>query len=138
MSFSIYLYYGDIMNSKVLEKTYELVDEIKQTNQYIRLLELDQKIKSDPDLVILIQSFNKIKLKYEEVSQYGKYHPDLKRVKLELSKKKEEVFTNDIIKEYKQLEKDLQNRLDTISKEIANSVSSKIKHPNEIGLIGKH
>ncbi len=138
MSFSIYLYYGDIMNSKVLEKTYELVDEIKQTNQYIRLLELDQKIKSDPDLVILIQSFNKIKLKYEEVSQYGKYHPDLKRVKLELSKKKEEVFTNDVIKEYKQLEKDLQNRLDTISKEIANSVSSKIKHPNEIGLIGKH
>jgi cell fate (sporulation/competence/biofilm development) regulator YlbF (YheA/YmcA/DUF963 family) len=126
------------MNSKVLEKTYELVDEIKQTNQYIRLLELDQKIKSDPDLVILIQSFNEIKLKYEEVSQYGKYHPDLKRVKLELSKKKEEVFTNDIIKEYKQLEKDLQNRLDTISKEIANSVSSKIKHPNEIGLIGKH
>jgi cell fate (sporulation/competence/biofilm development) regulator YlbF (YheA/YmcA/DUF963 family) len=126
------------MNSKVLEKTYELVDEIKQTNQYIRLLELDQKIKSDPDLVILIQSFNKIKLKYEEVSQYGKYHPDLKRVKLELSKKKEEVFTNDVIKEYKQLEKDLQNRLDTISKEIANSVSSKIKHPNEIGLIGKH
>ena len=77
-------------------------------------------------------------MKYEEVTQYGKYHPDLKRVQLELVEKKEEVFTNDVIKEYKQLEKDLQNRLDTISKEIANSVSSKIKHPNEIGLIGKH
>mgnify|MGYP001065730002 CR=1 FL=1 len=138
MSFSIYLYYGDIMNSKILEKTYELIDEIKQTNQYNRLLELDQKIKTDPDLVTLIESFNKIKLKYEEVTQYGKYHPDLKRVQLELVEKKEEVFTNDVIKEYKQLEKDLQNRLDTISKEIANSVSSKIKHPNEIGLIGKH
>jgi len=126
------------MNSKILEKTYELIDEIKQTNQYNRLLELDQKIKTDPDLVTLIESFNKIKLKYEEVTQYGKYHPDLKRVQLELVEKKEEVFTNDVIKEYKQLEKDLQNRLDTISKEIANSVSSKIKHPNEIGLIGKH
>ena len=100
MSFSIYLYYGDIMNSKILEKTYELIDEIKQTNQYNRLLELDQKIKTDPDLVTLIESFNKIKLKYEEVTQYGKYHPDLKRVQLELVEKKEEVFTNDVIKEY--------------------------------------
>ena len=57
---------------------------------------------------------------------------------VELAKQKEEVYTNPIIKEYKQLEKDLQNRLDQISKEIANCVSSKIKHPNEIGLINKH
>lgn len=136
--FSIYLYYGDIMESRILEKTYDLVDEIKQTKEYNRLLELDKLLKTDPALIGLIDSFNKIKGKYEEVSKYGKYHPDLKRVQLELAGQKEEVYTNPIIKEYKQLEKDLQNRLDQISKEIANSVSSKIKHPNEIGLINKH
>lgn len=138
LSFSIYLYYGDIMDYKILEKTYDLVSEIKGTKEYKRLLELDKLIKTDSTLVTLIESFNNVKSKYEEVSKYGKYHPDLKRVQLELAKKKEEVYTHHIIKEYKQLEKDLQKRLDHISKEIADSVSSKIKHPNEIGLINKH
>ena len=126
------------MDSKILEKTYELIDDIKSSDSYKRLIDLDSQIKTNPELVSLTGSFNKIKIKYDEVSKYGKYHPDLKTVQLELSSKKEEVFTNETIKEYKKLEKDLQNRLDHISKEIANSVSSKIKHPNEIGLIYKH
>jgi len=138
MPFSIYLYCGDIMETRVLDKTYDLVEEIKQTKDYNRLLELDKILKTDPTLIVLIESFNRIKEKYDDVSKYGKYHPDLKPVQLELAKQKEEVYTNPIIKEYKQLEKDLQNRLDQISKEIANCVSSKIKHPNEIGLINKH
>jgi cell fate (sporulation/competence/biofilm development) regulator YlbF (YheA/YmcA/DUF963 family) len=138
MPFSIYLYCGDIMETRVLDKTYDLVEEIKQTKDYNRLLELDKILKTDPTLIVLIESFNRIKEKYDDVSKYGKYHPDLKSVQLELAKQKEEVYTNPIIKEYKQLEKDLQNRLDQISKEIANCVSSKIKHPNEIGLINKH
>lgn len=138
MPFSIYLYYGDIMETIILEKTYDLVDEIKGTTEYKRLLELDAVLKTDPNLIALIESFQKVKEKYEETSKYGKYHPDLKGVQLELATIKEEVYTNAIIKEYKQLEKDLQNRLDKISKEIANCVSSKIKHPNEIGLINKH
>ena len=126
------------MNKEVVDKTYELIDEIKSSNEFKRLLELDKMIKSNQELVTLIDSFNKIKSKYDEVSKYGKYHPDLKSVQIELSLKKEEVYTNEIIKEYKQLEKDLQTRLDFISKEIASSVSSKIKHPNEMGLINKH
>ena len=126
------------METKLLMKTYDLVDEIKGTKEYKRLVELDRVLKADTMMIELIESFDKVKVKYEEVSKYGKYHPDLKRVQLELAAKKEEVYTNPIIKEYKQLEKDLQNRLDQISKEIANCVSSKIKHPNEIGLINKH
>ena len=126
------------METRVLDKTYDLVEEIKQTKDYNRLLQLDKILKTDPTLIVLIESFNRIKEKYDDVSKYGKYHPDLKSVQLELAKQKEEVYTNPIIKEYKQLEKDLQNRLDQISKEIANCVSSKIKHPNEIGLINKH
>jgi cell fate (sporulation/competence/biofilm development) regulator YlbF (YheA/YmcA/DUF963 family) len=126
------------METRLLDITYDLIDEIKGTKDYKRLLELDKLLKTDSTLIELIESFQKIKVKYEETSQYGKYHPDLKRVQLELANKKQEVYTNPIIKEYKQLEKDLQNRLDLISKELATCVSSKIKHPNEIGLINKH
>lgn len=126
------------MNNRILENTYELIDEIKSNDIYIRLLELKVIIDKDDELNKLIQDFNKVKLKYEEVTKYGKYHPDLKKVQLELAKTKELLYSNEKIKEYKDLEKKLQSLLDEISSEIAQTVSSKIKHPNEIGLINKH
>jgi cell fate (sporulation/competence/biofilm development) regulator YlbF (YheA/YmcA/DUF963 family) len=126
------------MNDKILEKTYQVIDEIKDTIEYNRMVELNQIMKQDEDIQLLLISFNKIKVKYDEVAKYGKYHPDLKKVQLELAATKEKVFTNEIISEYKQLEKEMQKRLDYISSSIAKSVSSKIKHPNEIGLINKH
>jgi cell fate (sporulation/competence/biofilm development) regulator YlbF (YheA/YmcA/DUF963 family) len=126
------------MNDKILENTYELINEIKSGKTYKRLLELKSIIEQDEELVKLIEKFNKIKTQYDEVLKYGKYHPDLKKVQIELSKIKETLYSNVIIVEYKELEKKLQSNLDLISSEIATSVSSKIKHPNEIGLINKH
>ena len=126
------------MNNEIIDKTYDLIDEIKSEVTYKRLLELKKFIDTDEFLNELIKAFNKVKLTYEEVAKYGKYHPDLKKVQLELSSIKEELYSNVFIKEYKMLEKKLQSKLDEISSEIATSVSSKIKHPNEIGLINKH
>ena len=126
------------MKQEILDLTYELVDEIKATKDYQRLLELKGFLDKDEAIIELIHAFNKIKAKYEEVNKYGKYHPDLKKVGKELSEIKEKVFENEIIKEYKDLEKKIQKQLDEISRKIATSVSSKIKHPNEIGLIKKH
>jgi cell fate (sporulation/competence/biofilm development) regulator YlbF (YheA/YmcA/DUF963 family) len=42
------------------------------------------------------------------------------------------------VKEYKELEKTLQTSLDKVSREIATSISPRIKHPNELGLVNKH
>lgn len=126
------------MNDKVLNGVYDLVDEIKSKKEYVRLLELKKILDNDPVIVKLLIEFNKSKLKYDEVSKYGKHHPDLKKVQLELADIKTKVFTNKIISEYKQLEKDIQKMLDYISREIAQSVSPKIKYPNEMGLINKH
>ena len=126
------------MERKIIENTYELIDEIKDTKVYKRLVELKQQIEKDKDLKALIEEFNKVKIKYDDVSKYGKYHPDLKKVQLELLKIKETLYSNVIIEEYKKLEKELQKTLDHVSSEIAKSVSKKIKHPNEIGLINKH
>jgi len=126
------------MNNEILDKTYSLVDEIKDSKEYKRMIELKTIIDNDNDLKELILAFNKIKAKYEEVQKYGKFHPDLKKTQMELSNKKESLYSHAIIKEYKELEKSLQKTLDNISKEIAKTVSDKIKHPNEIGLINKH
>lgn len=126
------------MKDIVLNLVYELVDEIKSKEEYTRLLELKKVMDSDPYIIKLLDDFKNSKKKFEEVSKYGKFHPDLKKVQLELSEIKTQVYTNKTIMEYKRLEKELQKILDNTSREIAESVSPTIKHPNDIGLINKH
>lgn len=126
------------MKENVLNAVYDLVDEIKDKKEYLRLLELKKIMDTDSTIIELITNFNKMKVKYEEVSKYGKFHPDLKEVRIKLGKTKEALFTNKVISEYKELEKAIQKILDDVSRKIAKSVSPKIKYPNEIGLINKH
>lgn len=126
------------MNSELLQKTYELIDEIKSLKQYKRLKELSLIINQNQEIRTMIETFNKYKLKYEEASKYGSHHPDLKQIQINLKDAKEILYNNDIIKEYKDCEKQIQSILNNVSKEIAQTVSNKIKHPNEFGLVNKH
>lgn len=126
------------MNTDLLNKTYDLIDEIKRHKSYVRLLELKKLIEENQSILALIEAFNKEKSKYEEAKQYGKYHPDLQQIQLKLKEAKENLYNNDIIIEYKKCEKDIQMILNNISKELAQTVSSKIKHPNPLGLVNKH
>jgi len=126
------------MNNIIWNAVDELVLEIKSLKSYTRLLELKQLIDKDQILKELILEFNKLKLKYEEALVYGDYHPDLQNIKISLAKTKELLFNHQLIHEYKRLEKELQMTLDEISRNIAQTVSPKIRYPNEIGLINKH
>jgi len=126
------------MKQEIIEKTYELVDEIKAQDSYKRILVLKNEIDNNPQINELVKTFQKLNEKYEEVTKYGKYHPDLKKVKQDFSTAKVNLYTHDVVKEYKALEKELQRELNLISTEIAVAVSSKIKHPNELGLVNKH
>lgn len=126
------------MNLELLNKTYDLVDEIKNLPIYIRMIELNKQMKESKSISTLVDVFNRVKTKYDEVSKYGKHHPDLKKVQIELKDAKENLYNNDIIKEYKNCERQIQKVLNNISKEIANTISHKIKHPNELGLVNKH
>ena len=73
------------MKQDIIEKTYDLVDEIKAKKSYVRLLELSKIIKSDLNIHELIENFQRLNRKFEEVSKYGKYHPDLKQVQKEIN-----------------------------------------------------
>lgn len=126
------------MKQEIIEKTYELVDEIKSQDSYKKILKLKKEIDTNLEIIELVNNFQRLNKKYEEVSKYSKYHPDLKRVQQDFSKAKIALYTNDVVKEYKELEKKLQKNLNHISTEISVAVSAKIKHPNELGLINKH
>lgn len=126
------------MKQETLTILYELIDEIKKQDKYQKLLLLRKEVNNNIEIQSMIETFNKNKTKFEEVSKYGKYHPDLKKVQKELSESKNQLFLNDVVKEIKQLEKDIQHDLDKISREISQSISNKIRFPNELGLINKH
>ena len=127
-----------MMKAEIIDAVYDLVDEIKDKKEYKRLLQLKDIIENDELIIKLISNFNKAKTKYMEAAKYGRHHPDIKEVQTSLARCKEELFTNEIVSEYKKLEKEIQNYLDSISREIAQCVSPKIKYPNEMGLINKH
>lgn len=126
------------MKENVLNAVYALVDEIKNKTEYVRLLELKKIIAEDAKIIDLITIFNKTNKEFDEAAKYGTHHPDLLKIKTNLTNAKVALYTNEIVSEYKKLEKEIQSLLDLVSRKIANSVSPKIKSPNEIGLISKH
>lgn len=126
------------MNQELIMKTYDVIDEIKSSKTYKRMQILYNDINSNEMIIEFVKEFNKAKIKFEETSKYGKYHPDLKDAQKNLLVAKEKLYTNDIVKEYKACEKEIQSILNSISKDIAQAVSYKIKHPNDLGLVNKH
>ena len=68
-----------------------------------------------------------VKEKYEEVSLYSSYHPDYKRVKMDLVKAKEALYTNELVIEYKKYEKLIQEKMNLASNEILKAISNNIK-----------
>lgn len=125
------------MNVEILNKTYEVVEEIKNHPSYQFLIDSKKKMIEDKELQELIATFKKWNQKYEEVRKYGEYHPDLHRVQLQFSKAKEELFIHPMVLEYKKHEKVIEHILNQLSKDISKAVSAKIKYKNEIGLFKK-
>ena len=110
---------------ELCEKSTNFAHEIMETKEFKELLELKEKIsKTIPDI---LDEFKKAKEKYEEVSKYSVYHPDLEKVRARLVKAKEALYTNSLVVRYKELEKEIQQKLNLIAQEIAEVISANIK-----------
>jgi len=125
------------MKQEFIELTYDIVDEIKSSVTYKRLLELHKVVEFDENIKVLIAQFKKANKQYDEVKKYGEYHPDLQVIKRTFSEAKVALYQHPTVAEYKQLEQLLQKQLDHISATIAQSITTKIKHPNELGFMQK-
>jgi len=121
------------MDQLIIERTYELIDEIKQRNDYLRLKVLEKKIENDKEVQALVKAFNESKSKYDEVKKYGEYHPDLASTKKLFQLDKYNLFSHPIIKDYKEAEKSLQGYLDKIADNIGKSISPNVKKQKTIG-----
>lgn len=110
---------------ELCDKSYMFAKEIMETEEFVRLLKVKEEINEK--IPKLVQEFNVAKEKYEEVCKYSTFHPDYKKVKLELIRTKEALYTNELVIEYKELEKIIQEKLNNASKEIVKAISNNIE-----------
>ena len=110
---------------ELCDKSVAFAKEIMETEDFKELIRVKNELQASyPEL---LNRFNKAKEKYEEVSQYSTYHPDYRKVKLELVSAKEALYTNELVKKYKELEKKIQEKLNEASQEIVKAISNNIK-----------
>ena len=108
------------------EEIAEMILESDVAEQYSICL---ANIQSNKETQRKIHSFNKMKELYEEVQRFGKYHPEYKKVMMEIRQLKREMDLDDNVAAFKIAENGLQKLLDDVSVIIGRSVSTFIKVP---------
>lgn len=74
-----------------------------------------------------IKRFIKLKDQFEDVSRFGKYHPDYKTVNIEVRLAKRDMDMDENVANFKRAETELQNIMDEVSVLIGRSVSESVK-----------
>lgn len=102
-----------ILNSDIAEKYRNCFDNLKNNKESQRK----------------IQQFSKLKEIYEDAQRFGRYHPDYKRIMLQIREAKREMDLDPHVAEFKLAENDLQGLLDEISIQLGLAVSKNVKVP---------
>jgi len=112
----------------------ELLDQAEQLAQMIIDSEIAEnyrqclyKMKTNPETQRKIQRFLKLKEQYEDVERFGRYHPDYKRINMEVRMSKREMDLDENVANFKKAENELQRVLDEISLLIGRAVSESVK-----------
>jgi cell fate (sporulation/competence/biofilm development) regulator YlbF (YheA/YmcA/DUF963 family) len=87
------------------------------------------KMQNNKETQQKINRFVDLKERYEEVQRFGKYHPDHKKVMMQIREYKREMDLDPLVADFKVAENDLQRLLDEISMHIGGAVSEHIKVP---------
>lgn len=112
--------------TEILNKAYDLADEIKQSHEYKEMLRLNEVIKSEYKEIL--KNYHKTFEKFDEVLILGgKYHPDFKKVSKAYQEAKIELYEKEEVKTYFKYERKINELLKEISDEIFSSVSKYYK-----------
>ncbi|AVQ98937.1 YlbF family regulator [Oceanobacillus sp. M65] len=94
-----------------------------------------QELNEDKEAQRLIKAFKDIKVHYEDVQRFGRYHPDYNDIMKRVRSVKREMDMNEKVATFKIAERNLQKLLDEISGHVALSVSEQIKAPKDGGAL---
>ncbi len=122
--------------TEIIMQAYETADEIVNDPRFKRIVTLNKLI--DQLYPNEINAFEEAKIKYDNVmSTGGKYHPDFKKVTKLLSETKAALYNQKEVLEYRQLEREFEQDLNTFIFDMTSKISEHIPSPNAFGLIKK-
>lgn len=112
-----------------MKDIYDLADDyasdVINSPDFQRLLAVKEEIKKT--LSGKIMAFKTAEAKYLEAKEYGKYHPNLEEYKNKFIETKTKLFNESLVKEYKELESKIQDKLNQDINDLKKSVSNKFK-----------
>ena len=111
------------MNDKILDKTNELVDFIKKSENLKKYQELKEQVKENNEIMNLI---NEVKTLQKEAVKKEYYNEDVTEINTEINNKLKELDEYPIYKEMTYLEEDLNNLFGTIKDILDNYISKQI------------
>lgn len=117
---------------RVLDKTDAYIKQIVNSDEFGILLDLKERIQIE--LIDFIQSFKTAKEKYEEATNYGTHHPDLKQYQIDLSEAKTKLYSQELVKKYFEVQKLIQTNIDLFINDLTSSISNKFKQIQSIDL----
>ncbi|WP_326717677.1 YlbF family regulator [Vagococcus jeotgali] len=111
-----------------LEDCVDLVtEEILKTNLVCDYFNHYTNMTREKEVDVIVTDFLRTKKEFTEIEEYGQYAPDFKEKRRALRKAKRAVDTNELIAEFKYSETSLQNMLDYMCLDIAQTISETIK-----------
>lgn len=113
----------------ILEEVDDLNKMIRSSEQFTNLQQAHLAVYTDEELVRKINDFQRMKVQYEDVQRFGKYHPDYQTIMKSIRVKKRELDINDKVLALRLAETDYQDLLDEIGVLIGKKVSESIKVP---------
>lgn len=121
--------------------TMELVEILDRSEQLGKMILQSEDVKAynhsrtnlnnDQEAQQLIRDFQNIKIHYEDVQRFGRYHPDYNEIMKDVRSTKRKMDMNHKVATFKIAERNLQRLLDDISEMFATSVSEQIKVPKD-------
>ena len=109
------------------DKVNQLAKDVLNSQTVIDYLHAYQAIDKSSEVSDLVSDFLTKKEAFEKIEPYGKYAPDFKETRRALRKSKRALDTNELVATFKISETTVQNVLDYISLDIAQTISDTIK-----------
>lgn len=113
----------------ILDEVDQLNDMILASEPYAQLKEATNRVYSNKELLKQIDDFNKMKLQYEDVQRFGKYHPDYTLIMKSIRSQKRALDLDEDICELRFAENAFQDVLDELGVLIGKTVSESVKVP---------
>lgn len=111
---------------EILDKIDIINEKIMFSEPYQIFLQKSVTLEQDKEAQELIHKFKVLKIEFEEVSRFGKYHPDFSTKRRALNKAKKTLDMQPSVLEYRRVEYKLQAMLDEVLYEAGICISQHV------------